>query len=114
MIATSATVAAATPISGDRQPRVTPTASTIVRASTISTALARKAPRNRKTSLIARTDHARARATSQGVTCGSAHEFAVERVELETAPGKQIVMEGGEGARLEAGRELGLLLGDLI
>src|SRR4051794_38101273 len=32
----------------DRQPRVTPTASTIVSASTISTALARNADRNRK------------------------------------------------------------------
>ena len=36
--------AAAAPISGERQPRTTPTPSTIVSASTISTALARNAP----------------------------------------------------------------------
>ena len=43
----SATVAATTPISVERQPRVTPTARTIVNASTISTAEARKAARTR-------------------------------------------------------------------
>src|SRR4051794_8539203 len=47
----SETSAAATPISVERQPRVVPTASTMVRASTISTALARKAERNKKASL---------------------------------------------------------------
>jgi hypothetical protein len=50
--AAKASSAAATPISVERQPRVTPTASTIVSASTISTALARKAVRNRKTSWV--------------------------------------------------------------
>src|SRR4051812_13360283 len=44
--------AAPTPIRVERHPRVTPTASTIVRASTISTALARKADRKRKTSRV--------------------------------------------------------------
>ena len=41
----STTVAAPTPISVERQPRTVPTPSTIVSASTISTAQARKAPR---------------------------------------------------------------------
>ena len=41
--------AAPAPIRVERQPRVTPTASTIVSASTISTAQARNAARNRKT-----------------------------------------------------------------
>ena len=41
----STTSAATAPWSGARQPRVTPSASTIVSASTISTALARAAPR---------------------------------------------------------------------
>jgi hypothetical protein len=50
--AASTIVAAATPISGERQPRTTPTPSTIVSASTISTALARKAPRIRRTVLV--------------------------------------------------------------
>src|SRR5262249_8501584 len=45
--------AAPTPISVERQPRVTPTARTIVSASTISTALARKAARKRKAVVIA-------------------------------------------------------------
>jgi hypothetical protein len=49
MIAPSTSVAAPAPISVERHPRVTPTASTIVSASTISTPLARKALRNRKT-----------------------------------------------------------------
>src|SRR4051812_5095886 len=48
--AASASSAAPTPISAERQPRVTPTARTMVSASTISTALARKALRKRKTS----------------------------------------------------------------
>src|SRR5262249_20783957 len=51
-IAAKATTAAPTPSSGERQPRTTPSASTIVRASTISTALARNAPRNRRTPVI--------------------------------------------------------------
>ena len=42
--AASTSTAAPTPISVERQPRTTPTASTIVSASTISTALARNAP----------------------------------------------------------------------
>src|SRR5437588_5689509 len=46
--AASASAAAATPVSAERQPRVTPTASTIVSASTISTAQARNAARNRR------------------------------------------------------------------
>ena len=41
--------AAPTPISVERHPRTTPTASTIVRASTASTALAAKTARNRMT-----------------------------------------------------------------
>src|SRR4051812_10411075 len=45
----SAARAAPTPSSAERHPRVTPTASTIVSASTISTPLARKAVRKRKT-----------------------------------------------------------------
>jgi hypothetical protein len=45
MSASSTTAAAATPISGERQPRTTPTPRTMVSASTISTALARNAPR---------------------------------------------------------------------
>src|SRR2546421_74732 len=44
-------VAAPTPRRDERQPRVIPAASTIVSASTISTALARKAERTRKTAL---------------------------------------------------------------
>src|SRR2546421_5346665 len=44
-------VAAPTPSRDERQPRVIPAASTIVSASTISTALARKAERTRKTAL---------------------------------------------------------------
>ena len=42
-MAASATTAATAPASAARQPRVTPIASTIVSASTISTALARNA-----------------------------------------------------------------------
>ena len=41
-----------TPIRGERQPRTTPTASTIVSASTISTPLARNAARKRKMSWV--------------------------------------------------------------
>jgi hypothetical protein len=44
-IAASTTVAGPTPTSVERQPRTTPTASTIVRASTASTALAAKVVR---------------------------------------------------------------------
>src|SRR3954464_9541202 len=50
----SRTTAAATPVRLDRQPRAIPAARTIVRASTISTALARKAERTRKTALTRR------------------------------------------------------------
>src|SRR3954453_19458446 len=46
------TAAAPAPVRVERQPRVTPTASTIVRASTISTPLARKADRKRKASRV--------------------------------------------------------------
>ena len=46
-IAARTAAAAAAPTSGDRQPRVVPTASTIVTASTISTAQAMNAARNR-------------------------------------------------------------------
>src|SRR4051812_45055678 len=49
----SAAVAAPTPTSEERQPRVSPAASTIVSASTISTALARKVDAKRRTSFIA-------------------------------------------------------------
>jgi hypothetical protein len=49
MIAASTRVAAPTPTIVERQPRTTPTASTIVSASTASTALARKVARKRKT-----------------------------------------------------------------
>src|SRR6478672_9908558 len=52
MITANTTVAAPTPASAERQPRVTPTARTIVSASTISTALARNAARNKNTALI--------------------------------------------------------------
>src|SRR5215471_11399263 len=45
----SATNAAPTPTATERQPRVIPTASTIVRASTISTAEARNAPSTTRT-----------------------------------------------------------------
>src|SRR5437868_531594 len=48
----STTVAAPTPISVERQPRTMPTPRTIVSASTISTALARKAPTIRRTVLV--------------------------------------------------------------
>src|SRR4051812_39773741 len=48
--AASASSAAPTPTSAERHPRVTPTARTMVSASTISTVLARKALRKRKTS----------------------------------------------------------------
>src|SRR5207302_8332976 len=48
VIAASASVAAPTPASDDRQPRASAEARTIVSASTISTALARKAERTRK------------------------------------------------------------------
>ena len=51
--ATSPRIAAATPASAERQPRVSPAASTIVSASTISTALARNDERTRKTALTA-------------------------------------------------------------
>src|SRR5438132_1121085 len=52
MSAASTIVAAPTPISVERQPRTTPTPRTIVSASTISTALARKAPRIRRAVLV--------------------------------------------------------------
>ena len=48
MTAASTTAAALTPTRVERQPRTTPTASTIVSASTASTALARKVARKRK------------------------------------------------------------------
>src|SRR5690242_20713931 len=50
--AASTIVAAPTPISVDRQPRTTPTPRTIVSASTISTALAEKAPSRMRISLV--------------------------------------------------------------
>ena len=53
-IAASTTVAAATPVSDERQPRATPEARTIVSASTNSTALARKAERTRKPAVMPR------------------------------------------------------------
>jgi hypothetical protein len=45
-------VAAPTPIKVERQPRTTPTPRTIVSASTISTALARKVPATIRTVLV--------------------------------------------------------------
>ena len=53
-ITVSAAAAAPAPISGDRQPRVVPTASTIVSASTISTAQATNAARKRIVNSCAR------------------------------------------------------------
>ena len=52
----SASTAAPTPVSDERQPRATPDASTMVSASTISTALARNADRTRKTPAVIRPD----------------------------------------------------------
>ena len=49
-MSTSAASAAATPHAAERQPRVMPTAKTIVSASTISTADARNAPANNRKS----------------------------------------------------------------
>src|SRR5581483_879819 len=53
-IAASTTTAAPTPVSEERQPRATPEASTMVSASTPSTALARNAERTRKTPAVIR------------------------------------------------------------
>jgi len=54
VIPTNAAVAAATPISAERQPRVTPTARMRVSASTISTAEARNTAVRRTTPLMIR------------------------------------------------------------
>src|SRR5204862_2189178 len=60
-ITASVSAAATTPISVDRQPRVMPTASTIVSASTISTALARNAAAKRNVIRIRADDSRRTR-----------------------------------------------------
>ena len=52
-----AAVATATPVKGARHPRTTPTPSTIVNASTISTALARKDPRTINAELALTSTH---------------------------------------------------------
>src|SRR5213593_218486 len=55
-IAASTSRAAATPVQAERQPRVIPAASTIVSASTPSTALAKKTATNRRTSRLTVSD----------------------------------------------------------
>src|SRR5205823_14042933 len=89
--AASATVAAATPRSEERHPRVIPAARTIVSASTISTALARKAERTRKTALTS------PRSAVQRLDL--AREVLLANAPLQLQRRRHLALLGGEVAR---------------